>query len=113
MFEIFFSNYGEALAKARREADDEQEFGYFGDIDKASCLEDSAVIDPELLPPAKKSKFAQVFGANCRKFEVDVSNMYADKSTTFPVAGAPGIKGIEFREHSPDLITVTKTFVTG
>ena len=109
VFEILASNYTKALATAQRDADDEEQFGTFGTIDKTACLAESAVIDPELLPPAKKSKFVDAFGSKCGKFELDTTDMTADKCTEYPNAGKPGVKGVQFREYTG--ATPIKTFV--
>lgn len=109
VFEILASNYTKALATAQRDADDEEQFGTFGTIDKTACLAESAVIDPELLPPAKKSKFVKAFGSKCGKFELDTTDMTADKHTEYPVAGKPGVQGVQFREYKG--VETVKTFI--
>lgn len=109
VFEILAANYTQALATAQRDADGEEQFGAFGTVDKTTCLAESAIFDPDLLPPAKKSKFVEAFGAECGKFELDTSDMTADKCTEYPVAGKPGVKGVQFREYKG--AQTVKTFI--
>ena len=111
VFEIMAANFSKAVAEARREADDDEQYGSFGTVDKMDCLAQSALIDPSLLPPTKKTKFADLFGSGCVGFCVNTENMVADSCTEYPVRGAPGIKGIQFDEVHPVTSKRTKTFV--
>ena len=101
-------NYTKAFAEACRDADAEADYSNVADVDTRDCLEQSAIIDPSMLPAAKKSKFTETFGAGCGKFEIDVEDMLVDTTTKFPVYGMPGVQAprnsiyrVQFRENQP------------
>ena len=111
VFEIMAANYSKAHAEATAAAADEERFGSFGTIDTCDLELQAALIDPDLLPPAKKTKFIDTFGADCGKFEIDTTNMCIAHDKEYPLPGKP-ISGIKFTEIDPkNSYNRTKTFI--
>ena len=109
VFEIIASKFNEVLSTAMRQT--EEDGASFDSFQKLECLEQAALIDPELLPKSKKAKFVGAFGAECGKFEIDTTHMLADTATEYPVRGAPGVKGVAIVEVNPATNRRTKTFI--
>lgn len=106
-FEILASNFSNTLATAKREAAEDE---YFGRVDECDCLDEAALIDPELLPPSKRDKFVSAFGADCPKFSIDTEHIVADKTTDYPRGGGPGVRGVAIFHTNPKTLKRARTF---
>jgi hypothetical protein len=107
VFEILASNFSNALAAAKREAAEDE---YFGRVDERDCLEEAALIDPALLPPAKKDKFASTFGGDCGKFALETQDLFCDDTTDYPRGGGPGVRGVAITQINPKTLKRKRTF---
>ena len=91
VFEIVASNFNKGMTEARRHADDSE---YFGNIEEDMVAEEASIIDPSLLPPAKKARVVAAFGES--KFTLDLANTYLTRDKQWPTPGQPGVNGISF-----------------
>ena len=91
-FQIVAANFSKGYATACRERDESDDWS----LDSAAVADEAAIIDPSLLPPAKKARAIEVFGE--AKFSLDTDDLHMAVDKHYPIRGGPGIDGIKFTE---------------
>ena len=91
-FEIVAANYSKSYADACRQRDESDGWT----LDSTAVADEAAVIDPSLLPPAKKARAIEAFGD--AKFSIDTRDLTIEVDRQWPINGQPGVDGIKITE---------------